>query len=67
MNAPIFLSVEDVEFLHQRSIARSGGTLGIRDRAGLESAVNHPKNVYFYGQGDYFDIAASYVFHIAES
>lgn len=67
MNAPIFLSVEDVEFLHQRSIARFGGTLGIRDRAGLESAVNHPKNVYFYGQGDYFDIAASYAFHIAES
>ena len=54
MTEPIFLSVADVEFLHGRSIARYGGTLGTRDRAGLESAVNHPKNVFYYGRGDLF-------------
>ncbi len=67
MNDPVFLSVEDVEFLHDRAIARYGGTLGIRDQGGLEAAVNHPKNVFYYGQGDCFDIAAAYAFHIAEA
>ena len=67
MTEPRFLSVEDVEFLHRRSIERYGGTLGIRDHFGLEAAVNHPKNVFYYGQGDSFDIAAAYAYHIAES
>jgi death on curing protein len=52
--------------LHERSIAAHGGTLGIRDQSGLESAINHPKNVFFYSGGDLFDIAAAYAFHIAE-
>ncbi len=67
MSAPHFLSVADVEVLHQRSIARYGGTLGLRDRGGLEAAVNQPKNTFYYGYGDLFDIAAAYAFHIAES
>ena len=67
MSEPTFLSVEDIEFLHRRSIARYGGTLGVRDRAGLESAANHPRNVFYYGQGDLFDIAAAYAFHLAEA
>ena len=61
-----FLDVEAVLFLHEASIERFGGTLGIRDRDGLESAVFHPQNVYHYG-GDVFDVAAAYAFHLAES
>ena len=41
--------------------------MGLRDRGGLEAAVHHPRNVYYYGQGDLFDIAAAYAFHIAEA
>jgi len=67
VNDPLFLSMEDIEFLHQRSIARYGGSLGLRDRGGLEAAVNQPKNTFYYGQGDLFDIAAAYAFHIAEA
>lgn len=67
MNEPRFLLVEEVEVLHHRSIARYGGTLGLRDRGGLEAAVNQPRNIFHYGQGDLFDIAAAYAFHIAES
>ena len=67
MSEPHFLSVADVEVLHQRSIARYGGTLGLRDRGGLEAAVNQPRNTFYYGHGDLFDIAAAYAFHIAES
>jgi death-on-curing protein len=63
---PQFLTVADVQFLHSISIDRFGGTLGLRDETGLQSAVFHPQNVYFYG-GDLFDIAAAYAFHIAEA
>ena len=27
----------------------------------------HPQNVFFYGEGDLFEIAAAYAFHIAEA
>jgi death-on-curing protein len=63
---PLFLDVEGVLLLHRRSIERFGGTLGIRDRSGLESAVHHPQNVFNFG-GDVFDVAAAYAFHLAES
>jgi death on curing protein len=63
----VFLSVSDVEFLHSRSIARFGGTLGLRDRGTLEAAVNQPLNTFYYGGGDLFDIAATYAFHVAEA
>jgi death-on-curing protein len=33
----------------------------------VESAIAQPKNVYFYGDGDLFEIAAAYVCHLAES
>ena len=65
MNAPLFLSVDDIHFLHGLSIERFRGTLGVRDAGGLESAVHHPRNVHFYG-GDLFDVAAAYAFHISE-
>ena len=67
MKEPVFLSTADIEFLHQHSIVRYGGTMGLRDRNGLEAAANHPKNVFHYGHGDLFDIAAAYAFHIAEA
>jgi death-on-curing protein len=63
---PTFLSHGEVLELHERSIQKHGGTLGIRDRGGLDAAINHPKNAFFYGGGDLFDIAAAYAFHIAE-
>ncbi len=62
-----FLSVGEVEEIHHSAIEEFGGTLGIRDRSALESAIFHPQNVYFYAHGDLFDIAAAYAFHIAEA
>lgn len=40
---------------------------GIRDENALESAIAQPLNVYLYGDGDLYEIAAAYAFHIAES
>jgi death-on-curing protein len=67
VSSPVFLSIDQIEYVHQRSIEEFGGTLGLRDRAALESAIFHPQNVYFYAGGDLFDIAAAYAFHIAEA
>ena len=33
----------------------------------LESAIAQPLNVYFYEDGDLYEVAAAYAFHIAES
>jgi death on curing protein len=60
VNEPLFLTLGQVLELHERAILMHGGTLGIRDQGGLESAINHPKNVFFYSAGDLFDMAAAY-------
>ena len=67
MSEPVFLTPVEVAEIHEDSIRKYGGTLGLRDRHGFEAAVMHPQNVYFYGAGDLFDIAAAYAFHIAEA
>ena len=50
-----------------RSLERWGGIDGVRDRAGLESAMGAAENTFFYGGGDLHEIGASYAFHLAES
>ena len=39
--------IEEVIFAHSRLIARFGGTLGIRDRPALESALARPQSGYY--------------------
>lgn len=67
MSDPSFLSLAEVLELHEISLHLYGGTSGIRDAGGLESAVEQPKNTFYYGHGDLFDIAAAYAFHIAQA
>jgi len=67
MIEPRFLSVEQVQRLHRKLIELFGGTHGLRDPGLCESAVIHPRNAYYYGHGDLFDVAAAYAFHIAQA
>ena len=67
MSEPVFLTVAQVEILHQKSIARFGGALGVRDRGLFESAIIQPQHTYYYAGGDLFDVAAAYAFHLAEA
>jgi len=66
-DAPAFLSVEQVAALHRVALERHGGPDGLRDPAAFESAVMQPRSVWFYAQGDLFDVAAAYAFHLAEA
>ncbi len=63
----VFLSVDLVLELHRRSLREHGGSDGIRDLAGLESAIGQPQNDYYYGGADIFGVAAAYAFHIAQA
>jgi len=67
MSEPTFLTHEQVEELHRLALEQGGGQDGVRDPDGLDAAVIHPRIVHSYAQGDLFDVAAAYVFHLAES
>ena len=67
MSDPVFLTIEQIKTLHRIALDRHGGQDGVRDTGALESAAIHPCNVWHYGQGGIFDIAAAYAFHIAEA
>ena len=67
MNEPVFITRERVVALHQRSLEEHGGQDGLRNEHGLESALAQPMNVFFYGQGDLFELAAAYAYHLAEN
>ena len=64
---PFFLSVPQVAALHRFALEQHGGQDGLRDAAAFESAVQQPRNVWFYAGGDLFEVAAAYAFHLAES
>jgi death-on-curing protein len=64
---PYFLTREQIDTIQRDQIEAWGGLNGLRSDDALESAIAQPQNVYFYGGGDLYEIAAAYVFHIAES
>ena len=67
MSEPRFLTLDEVFRIHARSLVEHGGSDGTRDAGLVESALASAKNTYCYANGDLFDIAASYAFHLAES
>lgn len=67
MSEPFFLDFQAVEKLHCDSLAKFGGSPGVRDQPGIESAIAAAMNCYAYANGDLFDIAATYAFHIAQA
>jgi death on curing protein len=64
---PRFLTRETVEAIHEEQIDTYGGLHGVRDENALESAIAAAQNVYRYGGGDMYEIAAAYAYHLAES
>lgn len=64
---PLFLTQRQIEQLHREVIEGFGGHHGIRDITLFNAAITHPLQVYHYTQGDLFDIAAAYAYHIAQA
>jgi len=67
VNEPIFLSLQHVRLIHQRSFAEHGGSDGTRDSGLVESALASAKITFYYTQHDLFEVAASCAFHLAEA
>jgi death-on-curing protein len=67
VSEPVFLTVAQVERLHQKSISRFGGASGVRDRGLFEGAIIQPRHTYYYANGDLFDVASAYAYHIAQA
>jgi death-on-curing protein len=64
---PKFLTLAEVLYLHDESLARYGGSSGTREPGLVESALGSAQNAFWYGRGGLFEIAAAYAFHIAQS
>jgi death on curing protein len=66
---PVFLSLDEVLEIHEQQIDRYGGSPGLRDAAGLESAVATPQATF---GGEYLHtsipaMAAAYLFHLCQN
>jgi death-on-curing protein len=66
---PVFLSLDEVLEIHEQQIERYGGSPGLRDFAGLESAVATPQAT-FGGEFLHTSIpamAVAYLFHLCQN
>lgn len=66
---PLFLSLDEVLQIHQEQIERYGGSSGLRDPAGLESAISTPQATF---GGEFLHptipaMAAAYLFHLCQN
>jgi death-on-curing protein len=58
---PVWVRIEALKVLHERSLAVHGGPSGVRDEGLLESALERPKNRFHYdGVVDIVELAATY-------
>lgn len=64
---PEWLPIDLALAVHDRQLAEHGGPVGIRDAAGLDSALARPVNQWAYGENDLCALAAAYAFGIARN
>jgi len=62
-----WVSVGDAILAHQHSIANYGGSDGVRDAGGLESALAYSQNLAANGEPGLAELAAGYLFAIAKN
>jgi len=61
------LKLAEVLYLHDLSLECFGGSPGVREAGLVESALGSAQNVFWYGQGGLFEVAAAYAYHLAEA
>ena len=68
MKEPRWLNVTMILAIHSDQIQQHGGSLGLRDRGLLDSALARRRNRYHYeSAADLVDLAAAYGFAIARN
>ena len=66
---PHFLTIEEINSIHDSQIKLYGGREGVRDQEILESAINTPQagTSSGYLHKSIFEMAAAYAFHIGQN
>lgn len=68
MTEPRWLSLVQVLSIHSDQIQAHGGSLGLRDRGLLESALERPRNRFLYDpEADLAALAAAYGFGLSSN
>ena len=67
MMEPIWLTVEDVTWIHDAQINEFGGARGTRDETLLLSALGRPRHKWAYGETSLQAMAAGYAFGIVKN
>ncbi|MDK2970311.1 MAG: death on curing protein [Candidatus Sumerlaeota bacterium] len=65
----LFLTVEEVLVIHRDQTTRYGGSLELRDRGLLESALAMPSSSFggAFLHRDLFEMAAAYLYHLVQN
>lgn len=64
---PVWIETELALAIHDRQLAEHGGPMGLRDAAGLESALARARNQWSYGETDLCQLAAAYAYGLARN
>lgn len=68
MKEPRWLSTLMIRAIHGSQMQEHGGSLGLRDKGLLDSALNRPRTRFHYeAETDLIDLAASYGFGLARN
>jgi death-on-curing protein len=67
MKEPCWVSDKVVYAIHTMQLAEHGGKEGIRDESLLQSALDAPKNSFYYEKANLFKLAAMYGYRIGNN
>ena len=67
MNEFFFPDFDEILLIHEEIINATGGSEGLRDAGGLESALNAAANRYNYETDDLAKLAATYAYHLSQA
>lgn len=67
MSEIFFPDFDEILLIHAEIIKATGGSEGLRDAGGLESALNAAANRYNYETEELAKLAATYAFHLSQA
>lgn len=67
MSEIFFPDFDEVLLIHAEIIKATGGSEGLRDAGGLESALNAAANRHNYETEDLAKLAATYAYHLSQA
>ncbi len=67
MNEIFFPDFDEILLVHAEIIKETGGSKGLRDAGGLESALNAAENRFNYETEELTKLAATYAYHLSQA